>query len=397
MEKLYANPVISVKMLGEFLITDGTSVFEVDLKKHCQLTIILQYLLLNRNTPMKTNELIDLIWHDEKIDNPSNALKNLIYRLRNLFAEKFNSKIDFIIHKRGGYMWNDTISTICDVDEFLHFYEMGMNQSQTIESQIKYFSKAIEVYNGDFLAQSNIEDVIVKRDVYKQIYINCIAKNAQLLFQLKNYNYLIEFTKNNLKMHPLNEDLIYYYLSALINDGRLSDFYNSYERIEKYYKLEMNVDVPAKIIELYTEFQGKNQSCSQKITAEGLISILSEKEVQGAYYCQYDVFKNYYRLQLRNSSRTNTNMILLIASVNILNHNNVMNSVDLVNVLRDCCISSLRKGDAVSQFGEGQIMSLINNIEEKDIEKITKRIKNKMNTYYTDDDIFISFNWQKVT
>ncbi|MEF9984396.1 MAG: winged helix-turn-helix domain-containing protein [Oscillospiraceae bacterium] len=396
-ENIYGSSTVIVKMFGEFSISGDKNEFIVDLKKQGQLITILQYIVINRNRAITANELIDLIWDKEQIDNPNNALKNLIYRLRNLLAEKFSSSnIELIIHKRGGYMWNDTINTFVDVEEFEHFYAMSHNTAQAVDNQIKYLTKTIECYKGEFLPYSTgIDSINDLRAKYEKMYIDCLHKKAELLCKIKNYNNLLEFTKYNLQNNIIDDKMIYYYFFALINDGRLSDFIKEYEKIKEEYFYAKQLDFPKEIKNLYDEVDDKRKD-KIKCNAKELISILGEDAAEGAYYCDYDVFKSYYRLQLRNATRSNIKIVLMIVSVTITNHNNISNLSDIMNFVITSCIDALRKGDAVSQFSDGQIMTLIYGAEVNNVEKISNRIVTKIREYYSVDDVQIEFSVQQV-
>ncbi|MEG1043800.1 MAG: winged helix-turn-helix domain-containing protein [Oscillospiraceae bacterium] len=396
-ENIYGPSTIMVKMFGEFSICSDKNEYIVDLKKQGQLITILQYIVINRNRAISANELIGLIWDEEKIDNPNNALKNLIYRLRNLLAEKFsNSNIELIVHKRGGYMWNDTISTFVDIEEFEHFYAMASNAAQTVDNQIKYLTKTIECYKGEFLPYSNgIDSINALRAKYENMYFDCLHKKAELLCEIKNYNSLVEFTKIYLQNKIIDDKIIYYYFYALINDGRLSDFIKEYEKIKEEYFFAKQIDFPEEIKKLYDEVDNKKID-KTKCNAQELISILGEDITEGAYYCDYDIFKSYYRLQLRNATRSNVKIVLMIVSATITNHSSISNLNDIMNFIVTSCIDALRKGDAVSQFSDGQIMTLIYGADIENTEKISNRIISRIREYYSADDIQIEFSVQQV-
>ena len=77
---------INIKMLGKFQIEYDGKVLSDDQSRTKQVWILLEYLLTNRRSDISVDRLIDVLWEDGGVDNPANALKNLIYRLRNLLA-----------------------------------------------------------------------------------------------------------------------------------------------------------------------------------------------------------------------------------------------------------------------------------------------------------------------
>ncbi len=81
-----AKTVIEIRMLGGFeLSVSGHAVSNAVGRTH-QLWNLLGYLVSNRRKTITQDELIEMLWPDESSDNPANALKNLVYRVRSMLA-----------------------------------------------------------------------------------------------------------------------------------------------------------------------------------------------------------------------------------------------------------------------------------------------------------------------
>ena len=78
-------PCIRIKMLGEFQVTVNGAVVG-DSTRSNQIWNLLQYLVAFRHKVITQEELIDAMWEDGTGD-PVGALKNRVYRIRNLFAQ----------------------------------------------------------------------------------------------------------------------------------------------------------------------------------------------------------------------------------------------------------------------------------------------------------------------
>ena len=84
----------------------------------------------------------------------------------------------------------------------------------------------------------------------------------------------------------------------------------------------------------------------------------------GAFFCEYEVFKNIYRLEARAAERTGQSVFLLlltvtdtqgqIPAIKLLN-----NSMDR---LRDCLLHSLRRNDVVSRFSATQFVVMLSSL-----------------------------------
>ena len=92
---------IKINMLGAFSMEYEGKVLTDEKSRTKQVWLLLKYLLANRHREVTTEELVDILW-EEGVDNPSNALKNLVYRLRGLLDTVGRGENgEYIINKRG--------------------------------------------------------------------------------------------------------------------------------------------------------------------------------------------------------------------------------------------------------------------------------------------------------
>ena len=117
--KRQAEPV-KINMLGEFSINYGDKAINDSTSRSKKLWMILEYLMAFRDREISQNELIELLWPDDEIENPANTLKTLIYRVRSMLDE-----LDYpgggktmLIYRRGSCSWNQDIESVIDVDIF---------------------------------------------------------------------------------------------------------------------------------------------------------------------------------------------------------------------------------------------------------------------------------------
>ena len=89
-----AATTLIIKMLGEFSIQNEYGHFTHINNKSLQITRLLAYLIANKDTEVSKEKLIDVLWPNENAANPSGALRNLVYRARQILADFF-PKIPF--------------------------------------------------------------------------------------------------------------------------------------------------------------------------------------------------------------------------------------------------------------------------------------------------------------
>ena len=84
-----AATTLIIKMLGEFSIQNEYGHFTHINNKSLQITRLLAYLIANKDTEVSKEKLIDVLWPNENAANPSGALRNLVYRARQILADFF--------------------------------------------------------------------------------------------------------------------------------------------------------------------------------------------------------------------------------------------------------------------------------------------------------------------
>ena len=92
--------MLTVNTLGKFQIREADVVLDDDKIRSTRLSNLLVYLILHRNKTLTVDEIASALWQDEETNNPAGALKNLMYRLRNLMKQYFGEQ-EFIQTNRG--------------------------------------------------------------------------------------------------------------------------------------------------------------------------------------------------------------------------------------------------------------------------------------------------------
>ena len=106
--------MLTVYTLGKFLISDGVVLLNEGNIHSNMISKLFTYMLLHRDKTLATEDISAALWVDDGTENPSNALKNLMYRLRKALNENFGEN-DYIITNRGYYKWNPAIKVVLDI------------------------------------------------------------------------------------------------------------------------------------------------------------------------------------------------------------------------------------------------------------------------------------------
>jgi len=81
--------MLTVKTLGKFELSDGSNVVYDETLRSDMLKKLLMYMLMHRESQVTVRAIADALWPEDEIDNPVGALKNLMYRLRNVLKAVF--------------------------------------------------------------------------------------------------------------------------------------------------------------------------------------------------------------------------------------------------------------------------------------------------------------------
>ena len=138
-----AYPPVQVSMLGGFRLQANGHEVDESLNRARQLWNLLEYLIAFRHRDISPDELVDVLWHNDEIDNPSSALKNLVYRVRTiLVSHGIPGAKNMILCQRGTYSWNNALTTTVDIEEFERLIrEADEKESQPAEQLDLYMQE----------------------------------------------------------------------------------------------------------------------------------------------------------------------------------------------------------------------------------------------------------------
>ena len=116
---------LTINMFGEFSIVNESYSLVTSKTKSPQLNMLLSYLIANKDTDVTKDKLIDVLWPEGDSNNPSGALRNLVYRARNELSKFFpNQGIEAILLVGNTYHWNSRVFDSCNSIKPLQTAEM---------------------------------------------------------------------------------------------------------------------------------------------------------------------------------------------------------------------------------------------------------------------------------
>ena len=354
--KLYVN------MLGGCSLTYNGKTINDQTIRSKKFWILVEYLIAYRNRDISQSELLDLIYPDGKSDNPGNALKTLMHRIRNGLEELgYVDSRGMIIQTRGSYAWNTSMDCVIDVEEFETLCNKGNSPWVQDDERLEFFTQAIELYKGDFLHKSALENWAVQFNVfYRTMYTNVVHKTIELMKQKNDNEKIVEICEKAILIDPFDEFFYFNLIQALVNTNNLQTALTEYRKMSTLFYREFGINPSKEITKLYKDIikTSKKVETDLNVIKE---SLKDEVPISGAFFCEFEIFKDIYSLELRAQPRTGETVYLSLLT--LINKDGERPSVKMLNSfmdkLHECIKKTLRENDVFAQYSVSQFILLL--------------------------------------
>jgi DNA-binding SARP family transcriptional activator len=373
------QPVV-ITTLGEFSIAYGENNIAEKDKRSKKMWTLLKYLTAFIDKNVTQAELIEVLWGDEDIHNPTGALKTQLHRLRaTLSVLGIPVKTELVLSFAGTYAFNDSIEYTVDAVQFEKNFKQSQRSDISEKEQILFAKKAFEMYGGAFLKNSGNEKWVVPIRVhYHSIYLRVVHRLTDALYKHKQYAELINVCRRALLLEAADQKTHMLLIRALIAQ-------NDREAAKKHYKYvidmlynELGVNPLPELKELYREITDKDAlfEDSLEIVQRKLREDSSETE-SGAFFCELEIFKNIYRLRIRDSKRNGHKVQICLISINDRSGVEIESKkmIKEMKRLHNCISVSLRKSDAFARYSLSQFVLMLPSAEGDAGEVVVNRIE----------------------
>lgn len=370
---------LRISMLGRFELQVDDVIINDGINRSRKMWNLLAYIVSHRDKLISQQEFINALWGDESGQNPVNALKTLLYRIRLLLAplEKQYSG-EFILSQRGSYSWNSAINCKVDVDEFEVLCRRAADDKLDDMKRIALYREAMDIYRGDFLPRLSMEFWVIPLNVhYHSLYLTAVKRYVDLLERNALYIEISQVCTNAIAIDPLDEDIHCMQIRALIHQGKNSAALNQYEKATEILYRNLGVRPSEALRKLYVDIMKANESLETDL---GVIQDQLREAVAepGAFVCEYGFFKEAYRLEIRRAARSG--LAVFIGLFTVYNDAGEIPELALLNLAMDQLLeaikSSLRKGDVVSRYSGMQYVVMLPALTYEDGEVVMNRIVN---------------------
>jgi len=199
-------------MFGELSLSFGGNIINERSRRSEKTWLFLAYLVQNMDREITLDELCGVLWENESIENPKNAMKTLLHRLRTELAKLgMPPNEPVVINHRDLYMFNKSINFTLDTLEF----------SKTVSNADSFASAArlVELYKGEFLSSFGSSSWLLPlRERYRSAFTDTLRRIINPLLNEKQYQDIIMLCSRGILSDPANE-----FLNSALNNALTLD------------------------------------------------------------------------------------------------------------------------------------------------------------------------------
>lgn len=373
------HSALNIRMFDKFQIENENGMLNKENMRSEMLTRLLAYMVSHREKDMTAQELIDVLWPDDQSDNPSGALKNLMYRLRKLMNRTWGEDGRYIITGRGAYQLNPELVVHVDIEEFEECCRQVFNSEDPAVQQ-ENGKKAVELYQGMFLSELSSEYWVISiATYYHSIYLTMVKKLAALLEKEKQFTDVEEICAKAIQIEPLDEEIHCFLLRAMIADNKQKLASDHYKETVKLLYDSLGVRPSGEMETIYEELQKIQHDHESNIDI--IQEELREEKTSGAFFCEYGVFRKIYALESRSGSRLGISVHLALVSLYLdfqvsKDKNDYASLIgEGMKVLEDTLLKRLRSSDIVCRYSVNQFLVMLPACQYEDAKMVVNRLK----------------------
>lgn len=351
---------VKMQLFGSFeLEYEGRKVTEETLHSK-KLTKLLVYILMNRDTVLTHQQLLEVLGNDES-QKPENVLKNLMYRMRRAMTELGEEK--FINTSTGAYRWNPEISVESD-------YEQYEEQAEALQKEYDDAKRKALCYTILSGYKNNVTSKVAqetwmlpKTTWYQTTYMETAHTLCELLEKENDWQEMELICNKAMAVDSFDEDIHCWLLKSMHGQRKYDLAIAQYEKSKKTFYENMGIQPPESLQEAFQEMLGDIGEDIKDVSR--LLEEMQETErLNGAFICDYHIFRQIYRIEVRRIERSGMaeHMLLLTIRKRSTRHSDKLSEkannegMEALELAIRCC---LRAGDVASRYSPTQFVVLL--------------------------------------
>lgn len=341
----------------------------------------LQYLIVNHTRSVSSEELIDQFWADNS-RNPANALRNMLFKARQLLREMFPEGEDMLLTLQDCYSWNPAIRLSLDVEEFEELCVRAREEAE--EERCSLLRQAVALYGGEFLAGNDAEWARTQRQYYQTLYLDSCKAVLPLLHKKGQFVEVISICSHAYAVDFSMEDFTAYQMEAHIALGQPGQAMEKYRAFKERMQKELGMQPPERIEQLYTLADGLRK---KGMDDEDILRLVCEEEPDGqAFFCTFSTFQSIVALEKRHIRRSGEAASLVIISLES-ERAPTTDSRRMEHILME----KLRTGDPIARLEAGSYIFMLTGACVEDARIVAGRIDSAFHRTYRHSKARLTF------
>ena len=372
--------VLYVRMLGGFSVTwNGKLIAGGSKANGSQFAYLLQILIHNREKGVTRDRLEELLFEDREMSNIHHALQSVIYNAKKRLEQAGLPPAGYIEQRKGVFFWTSQIEVVEDAASFDELYQKA-EKAENLEERLALYLDACHWYTGEFLPmQAGVIWAAREARRYREAFCDCMEKATALLRVQQDFFQMEELGSYAAKVDPL-ADWEPVTMEALVSMGRYEEARKLYEDTVDYYFNEQGLRPSKKLMDQF-ERLGEEMMHRYAVLDQIQEDLSGRSDSQpGGYLCTYPVFQGIYRMVERMLERGGQSVYLMLCTV-VDGKGNPMKPgpkhEELSKRMGDAIRHTIRRGDALTQYGKGQFLVLLVNTTRENCTVIQKRINDR--------------------
>lgn len=371
---------VYIYTLGKFYIRDGDNIVSESTSRSKRMWEVFKYLLTNRDKSFFPEAILEKIWPENDYTDPNTAMRAQMFRLRQALNSDVSERSlsSNIVISQGCYRWEDNIDYWVDADEFEDLAAKAkIAANENTEEAIRYYHDAIDLFKGEYLPESSFSEWIAPiRSYYHDIYIGCVFDLINLLRKRHAYDQIIRLCEKAAEIDYFEEGIHIRLIEAMLAEGMATRARAHYNEVTSIFYREMGVKPSDEMKKLY-RMVGIETGTFELDLSTIQESMKSKKMINGAYFCDPELFRYFYKLEQLRAERSDQPVILCLFTLITGNYSKPPADLlkEIMHNLQDVIMSSLRKGDLVTRWNDAQFLTMLPGLTREQATKVTNRIE----------------------
>jgi len=397
--------MLKICTLGKFSIVDKESgaYLDDDLLRSDMLKKLVAYLIGHREHPITVQELSEALWQEDETDNPTGALKNLMYRLRTVLKKFFGDQ-PYILTSLGAYSWNPEVEVELDTEMFEAAVTKA-NISDDLQEKITSYEKAIEIYRGDYL--ENCADkhwMVTSATFYHSMFLTAVKKLSALYYKEDKYAEMERICTYALRFDSVDEQIYCDLIKSLIRQQKNDLAIKNFDIAKKTLQEALGVTNTKKLGEVQKELLKMDKGAVVEKMQDIHGDMQEEAEPEGVFFCGYPVFREIYRLEARKIGRLGEAEYVLLLTIQLTDGIDDSNEQmrrfivkQAMGQLEKTLKKTLRIGDVAAKYSESQYVILLPTCTYESTVAVADRIISSFKAIHKGKKVVIKTDMEQVT